>query len=236
MSSCQIEQHPQWMDGTSSVADESGAPEATTEGGDEAGSDTSLETDLGSEGMLTVLELGPGLLLAIPDGTYDGRLSSMVCIELTAKANGFDSIEAVELQLGTDHLRLGDLVVKIQSPRGQVLTVMNRPGVEEYVDDGSGTPQGGTHVRLAAAFPVIFRDGSSHEAEGMGFGLMPYETVCRDDGLCAFAPSPGSGSGEALSDFLGHSAPGAWRICVGDATPSNEGDLDYVALTLRRTH
>ena len=158
----------------------------------------------------------------------------MACQPMQAIPTGFDRVGSVELELGIGHPWLGDLVVKIRSPMGKVVTVMNRPGIMEPFDDGQGQFSEGTHARLVKQFPVAFRDESEFDAEWMGIGLAPMQAACRDDGICDYRPSPGAGPGKSLGDFYGEFAAGTWLVCVGDSGDMDQGSIDRIILTLGR--
>jgi len=239
-SACQIEQHPDWR-GDSSAASEY-APDAGASADESGDSETSQgeesapidESEGSGEVLTTLLEAGPDLQLVIPDGDYDGTLLSMACHQMTAPPNGFDRIGSVELELGIVHPWLGDLVMKLRSPMGQVVTVMSRPGVIEPFDDGQGQFSQGTHARLVKEFPINFNDESEFDAEGMGMELGPMHAACRDDGICDYHPNAGAGPGRGLDDFHGEVAAGTWLVCVGDSGDMDQGSVDRITLTLDR--
>jgi len=42
------------------------------------------------------------------------------------------------------------------------------------------------------------------------------------------------GAGVDFSDFLGETAGGTWKVCVGDSNADDLGTLDYVGLTFTK--
>ncbi len=61
----------------------------------------------------------------------------------------------------------------------------------------------------------------------MGNTIAATETICADDGICEFVPSPG-----ALSMYNGMSPEGSWRLCVGDSSASAVDTLEEVAFII----
>ena len=69
-------------------------------------------------------------------------------------------------------------------------------------------------------------NGAADSAEDMGLGLAGTDDViCQDDGICTFAPAPGSGPGTDLSDFVGEDVAGDWMLCVGDSAAQDTGQI-----------
>lgn len=172
--------------------------------------------------------------LAIEDNNYDGTLDSMNCLTFVAGGDGIRTVTAVELRLGLEHERLGHLVVKVQSPDGTILTVLNRPGTSESKDDGN-SKGAGSAANLAADYPLAFRDGAATSAEDMGKGLEDADVVCKSSpNTCEFAPAPDSddASLEGFAGFSGEPPEGEWLVCAGDAVGMVEGTLASATLTL----
>ncbi len=175
--------------------------------------------------------------LAIPDGTYDGGLGSMACVEVEVGAPGICNhglVHHVEVEVGIDHPRVGELTMKLVSPSGIVTTLVSVPGFAELED---GHPERmGAVAALTADDPIRFDpfQPGAVDAELMGFGLGAGEPVCQLDGRCSFLPNPGAGEGQAgLDDFAGAPAGGPWRLCVGDNAAGWDGVIRSVALTYR---
>ncbi len=177
---------------------------------------------------------GSGVDLAIPDDAYNGTKGSMVCTSLEVADNGINFVDEVELKVGIDHPWLGDLVIKLYSPEGSVITVLSRAGYIEVVDDGSGISVEGSDLEAGA--PITFAMDGPYSAETLGDGnnLNNAGVACKDDGRCEYEPNSGKALAGTLSDLGGESAPGAWEICVGDAGSADKGTLVDVELKIRK--
>jgi len=123
--------------------------------------------------------VGPGYAMALADDAYDGTVDSMDCVELEILdyQDGVIRTDAVWMVLGMDHTWVGDLVFKVVSPWGTVLTVMNRPGYTETADDGAGCC--GYSANLVTTDLVYFYDPAMYDAEEMGSMEV---TVCQEAG------------------------------------------------------
>ena len=163
--------------------------------------------------------------IAIPDNAYDGTLESMVCIDVTGEAG---TISDLDVQVAVSHTWAGDLVIKLVSPSGEVLTLLSRPGLSENVDDG--TDCCGDSSNLDMGSPLTFDDDAGVSAENMGASLDSSGVICQDDAECSFIPAPGSGPGTNLAQFNGQDGAGTWQVCVGDAGGGDTGDFDSAAL------
>lgn len=182
--------------------------------------------------MPQLVSASPPNGVAIPDGTYNGTLNSMACVLLTVPDAGYKEIQHVEVAIAIQHAFVGDLVIKAQSPKGTITTLMNRPGVAEPVDSWFESPNG-DDSNLDAGHPVLFRDGEAISAEAMGAPLGVAGVVCRDDGICNYNPARGLGEGMAgLADFNGESPVGTWVVCVGDGDDGDAGKVTAVALSV----
>ncbi|MCF6299674.1 MAG: S8 family serine peptidase [Proteobacteria bacterium] len=170
---------------------------------------------------------------AIPDGSYDGTLASMACELVTVSGVDPQTITGVSLELGVDHPWAGNLVVKLQNPDGDVLTVMNRPGAAELADDG-GTGGFGDSSNLQAASPVTYVDGASTSAENLGASISGAQSACLDDGICDYSPAPGAVATPpaSLNEMITGTVNGDWNICVGDSVLFNSGEIDNITLNM----
>ncbi|MFP6685105.1 MAG: hypothetical protein VB934_10340 [Polyangiaceae bacterium] len=175
--------------------------------------------------------VGPGIAAVLKYGLYDGSLASMECISVMVPDTGHDDIQWVQATLGIDHDHIGELVIKVRSPKLTVTTLMNLPGYAEMADDGF-MASGGDSSNLDMDYPVLFDDDAANDAEQMGDGLWAWNEVCKDDNKCAWSPNAGAGPGTGLKDFKGESPVGAWRVCVGDALFDHFGQVDMVSLTI----
>jgi subtilisin-like proprotein convertase family protein len=66
----------------------------------------------------------------------------------------------------------------------------------------------------------------------MGNGINDSSVVCKDDGRCTYAPSPGSGPGHGFADFHGESPVGDWLLCLADGHVHDSGTLQAATLTV----
>lgn len=159
----------------------------------------------------------------------------------TATCTHDDTIESTTVSVGIDHTRLGNLVIKLVTPDGTVIALMNRPGFNESSDDGTDGNEG-DGSDLDSGFPVRFSDSAQYDAEGMGQYINAAgQAVCRDDSsqnggpgtkICDYSISPGAAGGPSSlgAGSNGKRASGQWQLCVGDAVSSREGKLQNVAL------
>jgi cysteine-rich repeat protein len=200
--------------------------EACDDGGTRAGDGCDADCELEGDGTEVEVPLS-GLALPIPNDGYDGFPGSMACADLPVAAAGV--VTDVRVQVGIEHPFIGDLVIKLWSPKGTQLTLMSLPGGAEEADDGKSDSTEGSDI--AADFPVTFqKDGETAELMGQTLGLD--QAVCRDDGVCDYSPYPGKGPGKDFGDFTGEPADGVWRLCVGDTAFADKGTFESVTLTL----
>jgi hypothetical protein len=202
---------------------------STTDPTDTLGTtETSAETEQMPETEVVTYE--PEQPDAIEDDGYDGMPGSMTCVPLEVTSDGVDVVAAVTLEVGVDHEFVGDLVIKLISPIGTIVTLVSRPGFDEPADNGTGLL--GDSSYISADGPVTFMDGADIDAEQMGAAVDPDEVVCINDGICEYDPNPGSAGGGDLSSFVGQDSVGSWRCCVGDAAPDFVGSIASVILRI----
>ncbi|AKT38688.1 uncharacterized protein CMC5_028360 [Chondromyces crocatus] len=178
-----------------------------------------------------VVTEGPGLGISIPDDSrYDGSVASMECVTLPVAAGIGARVGKVELVIGIQHPFVGDLVIKVVSPTGTVLTVLSRPGVSDPGDTSFGS--NGDSSNLEAAHPVRFADGEERSAETMGNSIGGGSVVCKDDNRCDYAPAPERGPGTSFADFFLEPVAGDWLACVADGDSNDFGFIDAVSLSV----
>lgn len=179
-----------------------------------------------------VVTVGPGLAIGIADvnNGYQGTIATMQCATVTLPDRGFPSIQRLQVTVGMQHPYLGDLIVKLVSPAGTVLSLMSRPGFDEPADVHN--EDNGDGSDLVATHPITFQDNQPDAAEMMGTPTPDDQAICRDDGRCVYAPSPGAGPGTALSDFAGEDPAGDWLLCAADCDTNDEGTIDSVMLSI----
>jgi cysteine-rich repeat protein len=180
--------------------------------------------------LTQTVTVGPTLATAITDDAYAGTLVSMTCVDLVAGAWTGASISAVEVELGITHTWIGDLVIKLISPANTVVTLMSRPGLVEFADDG--TSGVGEDSNLTSASPITFVQGAAASAENMGAGLTNGQTSCLSNAICEYSPNAGAATPLTLAAFNGQSSPGTWQLCVGDSGAVDTGTIDAVTLTI----
>lgn len=196
--------------------------------------DGATETTTGSEDMpsTAVVTAGPGLMLAVEDNAYLGTIGTMTCIGLEVPRDGVDGFASASVEVGLDHTFIGDLVIKLASPVGTLITLVSRPGEAELADDGQDVL--GYAANISIDGRITFIEGGMTDAETMGSTLGMTEVVCVDDGLCEYDPNPGAAVPGGLSSLVGENSAGTWRFCVGDAASISEGFIDFVELTIEQ--
>jgi cysteine-rich repeat protein len=161
---------------------------------------------------------------------YDGTIATMDCATITLVDQGFPVIHRVMLQVGIDHPYVGDLVLKLVSPKGTVSTMFSRPGLDEPVD--TYDENNGDSSDVSADFPLTFSDDQPDDAETMGNTIDGSHTVCKDDQRCNYHPNHGSGPGTSLADFNGEAPAGDWKVCLADGDNNDVGKLQTATLTV----
>ncbi|MBK7826579.1 proprotein convertase P-domain-containing protein [Nannocystis sp.] len=175
----------------------------------------------------------PDLALALLDDKYNGNLDTMLCTDIAIAENvDLAFVGNVQLTVGLDHPWIGDVTIKLQSPAGTVLTVLQRPGNSALPDDGTGCCNDSSD--LSKDFPVTFKNGGVTNGSKMGTTIAADKIVCKDDSLCEYNPTHLKGPGVDFNDFLGEAPAGAWKVCVGDSNLKDFGTLDYIGLTVTK--
>ena len=164
----------------------------------------------------------------IPDGTYDGTLASMGCVplEVTGAAGAPSTLTDVWVALNMSHTYIGELVIKLVSPAGTVVTLMSHPGALEATDDGAAIL--GPNGDLVFEKQLVFRDGAATSAEDMDSG----NSQCGTEMSCAFAPNAGAATPGTLASLAGQDPLGIWQLCGGDSATFDSGLITRVALSL----
>ena len=173
---------------------------------------TALMSTMSASAALIEYTAGPGLGLAITDDGYDGSLASMTASTIDVADAG--DINSLTVEVSMEHTWIGDLVMKLESAQGDVITLMSRPGMSEPADDGSGCC--GTSLDFNYS-PVIFDDTALTAAENAGSGGGTY------------IPN------DFLSTFTGQSMTGTWTLYIGDSAEADVGSLDYWSLSIDYT-
>ncbi len=166
----------------------------------------------------------------IPDGGYNGNISSMALKEVTVSGipDGMNYITSY-CNLNLTHTWSGDLTVKLFDDNGFAMGLMSRPGLEEAADDG--TDCCGTSVDLAGT--LIFNDDADLPSENLEiFGNpVPDMTWVR--------PSKGAivSYYDTLYDFFGGMSSTimngtSWYFGVGDSEFDDSGNFNSATLQL----
>jgi len=185
-----------------------------------------------------VFESGPGLDMTLTDDGYLGTLATMDAIPITVPP-GVGPVSDLTVEISLYHSHVGDLVIKLKSPAGTVVTLMHRPGLSGVPDHGSGCC--GDNSLLHDDFPILFNDsapsGTTAEQMGAAIGEFQYIADPENSSPDNYIPSagdlgdPGGGSlFDKLSFFVGQDASGVWMLYIGDAWGGDGGILDGWAL------
>ncbi len=128
-----------------------------------------------------------GLSASPSDDAYDGSLGSMVWVHLEVQTS-FPTVARVKVRVGVAHRFVGQVVLKLVALTGDVATLLNRPGLSERVDDGSGG--GGDSSNLTASVPVVFADDAPCDARRWAGGSAPSTRCARTTDAVRFGPTP----------------------------------------------
>ena len=182
----------------------------------------------------------------IPDdgyiGTGDGNDgfgtdAGMACspINTTGLIPAGRTVAAVSANVRLTHTWIGDLTVKLRSPDGVILTILNRPG-STAADNGTDSPIGDNSNWSGSV--INFADGAGPEAETMGGSLGDGQSICANDGVCAHDPSPDTATQPPanFAAFNDGNASGVWTMCVGDSALLDTGTFTSWQLNLTWTN
>ena len=181
---------------------------------------------------------GPGLAMPLSDNAYLGTLGTMDADAITVPS-GTPTVGEVTIGVALSHTRIGDLVIKLRSPEGTVVTLMHRPVLSD-VPDRRSTGCCGDNARFDILYPVFFSDSapSGVTAEQMGldisdiavFDIVGDPRNASPDNYIPSAGDLGQSSGGTLVDSLsalsGETADGVWQLYIGDCYAGNTGILD----------
>ena len=177
---------------------------------------------------------GVGLPVAIPDDGYAGDVtsptqaaSSVIAVDFVEPNPVIKSVHLVETMI--THSWAGDLVIKLMSPEGTVVTLLNRPALGAP-DDGTGG--GGSAANLAGGTTIFFDDNASDSAETMGATLQFFETVGQGGNPDTYAPDADTAAPGNLASFAGENPDGDWTLFVGDGFLFETGQLEDWAITI----
>jgi uncharacterized repeat protein (TIGR01451 family) len=138
-----------------------------------------------------------GLPAAIPDNNPAG-------VGVTADVSGVPGpITNVEVQVNATHTWVGDVTLTLTSPGGTVVTLLDRPGVPA-----------GTFGCNNENINVRFADGQPDPEGVCGAADAPWPVTDA-------SPVPG----DAMADFNGEDANGAWTLTAFDAAGGDTGTI-----------
>jgi subtilisin-like proprotein convertase family protein len=163
---------------------------------------------------------------AVPDNAYTGGLGGMLSSTVNVSGVTGTSVVNIEVDLSMTHTWIGDLIIKLESPDGDILTLVSRPGAAETTDDGIGGTAGSS-ANLDGAV-LTFSDLSVNDAEAMSAGLtLSSEFVCTTNSLCDFYPNPGASAypTQTFASLFGGNMNGDWTLYIGDHASADVGTL-----------
>jgi len=164
-----------------------------------------------------------------------GADAGMVCdlIDTSGIIPKHFKVDKVSIDIGMTHTWLGDITLKLQSPEGTILALVERPqgdgGIHNTGDNGANSGLGDSSN--LDGILLNFADGNVIDSELMGKDITDLQFVCTDDGNCSFSPNPDQALvvGSSVADFAafkGQNASGNWTLCAGDG---GNGDTGTVA-------
>jgi subtilisin-like proprotein convertase family protein len=181
---------------------------------------------------ITNASTAAALNLAIPDDAYTGALGSMTPSTINVAAVGTEQvISDVTVTIALDHTFVGDLTIKLQSPSGTIVTLLNRPGL--FTAD-NGVQTGGDSSNLSASFPITYDDAASDSAEDMGQGLLDNEVI-GDPGNGSpdtYVPDADGANNDFFATFKGENPNGTWTLYIADSAPGATGALQQWSLEI----
>lgn len=159
--------------------------------------------------------------LSIPDDTYNGTLGSMGSSAIPVSGVTGTSVINIEVDVNINHTWVGDLVLKLQAPNGNLLTLASRPGAAETVDDGNGGPVGTNSYWLGST--VTFTDLGAADAE-----------LLNNPFTGTYFPNPGAtvSATQTFASLFGGTMNGTWTLYVGDVASLDLGTLNNWAIRI----
>lgn len=181
----------------------------------------------------------PSLPLAIGDDAYMGdvtqpsqAVSDAIAVNFTEPNPVIKSVRLVETEIS--HEWVGDLVIKLMSPQGTMITMLNRPGAG-LPDDGSGSS--GAGANMVGSNRLFWHDDADVSAETigeiMGVGMDFWENVGEGGSPDTYYPDADTAADPGtFATFVGENPNGDWKLFVGDGGDVFTGQLEYWAITI----
>jgi subtilisin-like proprotein convertase family protein len=129
------------------------------------------------------------------------------------------TVTDLSVDLAIEHTWVGDLIIELRGPNGEVLNLVDRPGRP------LGTFGDSSNAAATAEGTISFDDNAASgvNAEDMGATIFGDEVICLDDGICNYFPNDQS---TFFSDIIGGDPNGEWNLFVSD---NGGGDTGFVA-------
>jgi len=158
--------------------------------------------------------------VAIPDDGYNGTLGSMASSAIAVSGVTGTSVINIEVDVNINHTWVGDLTIKLQSPDGDILTLVSRPGLAETADDGTGCC--GLNADWLGS-TLTFTDLGAADAETMN---VPFTGT--------YYPNPGASAHptQTFASLFGGTMNGNWTLYAGDAAGGDLGTLNSWAIRI----
>lgn len=162
--------------------------------------------------------------LTITDDAYDGTLGSMVSSGVAVSGVTGTYVVDITVDVSINHTWPGDLVLKLESPDGDILTLMSRPGLAETADDGTGCC--GESFDWTGEV-LTFADWGEGDAELLlsGDGLASDSVRFPNPGITAYPT-------QDFASLMGGTMNGTWTLYVGDGVGGDEGTFNSWSITI----
>ncbi|MCF8258469.1 MAG: proprotein convertase P-domain-containing protein [Flavobacteriales bacterium] len=160
--------------------------------------------------------------LTITDNVYNGTLGSMNSSAIPVSGVTGTSVINIEVDVNINHTWPGDLVLKLVSPDGDILTLVSRPGATETADDGISAGGVGTSADWLGS-TVTFTDLGAADAESL---TTPFTGT--------YFPNPGASTHptQTFASLFGGTMNGNWTLYAGDRAAGDVGTLNSWAIRI----
>jgi len=156
--------------------------------------------------------------ISIPDNDPAGITSTATVAGIPVGAMLTD----IEVSMAINHTWVGDLIIELTAPTGEMITLLDRPGVPPgFFGDSSNSDVNG---------PITFTDAAAVLAEDMGNTIGTNQSICVDDGICEYQPDNGAPTsfGALIMQMItnGSDPNGTWTLSISDNAGIDLGNLD----------